>query len=79
MAAKLKMLNSQKLLLELLVAFLEPDQKYEFELFVEVVNGIKLLIIFTKSSVLDVWMGSKYTSTFRKYWKVKDFVISSNT
>ena len=54
MAAKLKMLNSQKLLLELLVAFLEPDQKYELELFVEVVNGIRLLIIFTKSSILDV-------------------------
>ena len=54
MAPKLKMLNTRKLLLELLVAFLEPDQKYDLELFVEVVNGIKLLIIFTKSSILDV-------------------------
>ena len=66
------MLNSHKLLLELLVAFLEPDQTPEMVLFVKIVNDIKLLNVFTKSSFLDVWIGSKYTSTFWKYWKVKD-------
>ena len=44
------------------------------ELFVKLVNGIKLLTIFTKSSVLDIWMGSKYTFVFWKYWKVKKFI-----
>ena len=56
---KLKMLNSEKPLLELLVAFLEPGQTSKMELLVKIANGIKLLTIFTKSSVLDIWMGSK--------------------
>ena len=43
------MLNSQKLLLELLVAFLEHDHTSEMEFFVRTVNNIKLLTIFTKS------------------------------
>ena len=73
------MLNSQKLLLELLVAFLEHDHTSEMEFFVRTVNSIKLLTIFTKSSILDTRMGSKYTSTSWKYWKVKHFVISLNT
>ena len=51
---KLKMLNSQKLLLQLLVAILEPGQTSEMELFVTIANAIKLLTIFTKSSVLDI-------------------------
>ena len=75
---KLKMLNTQKLLLEVLVAFSEPGQTSKMELFVKIVNDVKLLTIFKKSSILDVWMGSKYTSAFWKYWKVKDFVISLN-
>ena len=50
----IKMLNSHKLLLELLVAFLEPDQTPEMVLFVKIVNDIKLLNVFTKSSFLDV-------------------------
>ena len=56
---KLKMLNSEKPILELLVAFLEPGQTSKMELLVKIANGIKLLTIFTKSSVLDIWMGSK--------------------
>ena len=74
----LKMLNSQKVLLELLVVFLEPGQTFKAELFVKIVNGIKLTIL-TKSSIFNVWLGSQYTSTFWKYWKAKDFVISMNT
>ena len=50
----IKMLNSHKLLLELLVAFLEPDQTPEMVLFIKIVNDIKLLNVFTKSSFLDV-------------------------
>ena len=60
------MLKSQKLLLELLVLFSEPGQTSKTELFVKIVNSIKLLTIFTKSFNLDTWMGSKYTSAF---WK----------
>ena len=37
---------------------------------------LKLLTIFTKSSILDIWIDSKYTYVFWKYLKVKDFVIS---
>ena len=69
-------MNSQKLLLKLLVVLLEPGETSKMELFVKIVNNIKLLTIFTKSSILDIWMGSKYTSVFWKYLKVKDLVIS---
>ena len=48
MAAEAKNVESQKLLLKLLVAFLEPSQTSKIELFVKIVNGIKLLTIFTK-------------------------------
>ena len=76
---RLTMLNSQKLLLKLLVTFLKPSQTSKMEIVVKIVNGNKLLTIFKKSSILDVWMGSKYTSVFWKYLEVKDFVISLNT
>ena len=69
MAAKAKNVNSQKLLLKHLVAFLELSQTSKIDVFVILVNVIKLLTIFTKSSILDVWMGSKYTSVFWKYLK----------
>ena len=32
------------------------------ELFAKMVNGLKLLTVFTKSSILDVWQGSEYDS-----------------
>ena len=47
------MLNSQ-LLLKRLVTILEPSQTSKMELFVKIVNGIKLLTNFEKSSILDV-------------------------
>ena len=50
----LKMLNSQKVLLELIVVFLEPGQTFKVELFVKIVNGIKLLTILTKSLIFNV-------------------------
>ena len=54
MAAKAKNVNSQKLLLKHLVAFLELSQTSKIDIFVILVNVIKLLTIFTKSSILDV-------------------------
>ena len=47
----LKMLNLKKLLLKLLV---ELSQTSKMELFVKIVNSIKLLTIFTKSSILNI-------------------------
>ena len=47
------MLKSQKLLLKLLVGFLEPSETSKMELYVKIVNDIKLLTIFTESSILD--------------------------
>ena len=59
-------------------AFIETFSGVFMEPFVKIVNGIKLLTIFTKVSVLDVWLGSKYTC-FLKILEKKDFVISLNT
>ena len=47
-------MNSQKLLLKLLVVLLEPSETSKMELFVKIVSDIKLLTIFTKSSILDI-------------------------
>ena len=30
------------------------------ELFVKIVNGLKLLAIFGESTILDIWQGSEY-------------------
>ena len=54
MAAKAKNVELKKLLLKIFVAFLEPSQTSKMEFFVKIVNGIKLLTMFTKSSILDV-------------------------
>ena len=51
------------------------------ELFVKIANGMKLPTIFTKGSILDVWLGSKYTCFLKilEKKKKKDLVISLNT
>ena len=36
----------------------EPNQALKMELFVKIVNDKKLLTIFAKSSILNVWLGS---------------------
>ena len=36
------------------------------EIFVKIVNGVKLLAIFAKGSILDVWIGSKSVSVMGK-------------
>ena len=40
----------------------EPSQKSKMELFAKIINGLKLLNILTKGSILDIWLGSEYTS-----------------
>ena len=36
------------------------------ERFAKIVNGRKLQTIFTKTSILDIWQGFKYTSNFKQ-------------
>ena len=48
----------------------EPKQTSKMELFAKVVNGLKSLTVFVKSSILDVWIGLMHTKT--KFY-FKDF------
>ena len=43
-------------------AYSESCQKSKMELFVKIVNGLKPLTVFKKSSILDAWQGSEYVS-----------------
>ena len=43
-------------------AYSEPSRTSKMELFAKIVNSRTPLIIFTKSSILDVWLGSEYAS-----------------
>ena len=50
-----------------LKVYLEPIQTSKIELFVKIVNSLMPLTILTKSSILDVWLGSKNaTKSFNK-------------
>ena len=42
----------------------EWSQTSKMELFAKIVHGVQLLTIFSKSSILGVWLGSKYASHF---------------
>ena len=68
-AAKAKNVELTKAFIEAFSGVLENSQTSNMKLFVKIVNGIKLLTIFTKSFMLNAWMGSKYTSIFWKYFK----------
>ena len=48
------------------MAYSEPSQTSKMELFSKIVNGGKLLAIFPKSSILDVWQGSEYAFEYRR-------------
>ena len=37
------------------------------ELFTQIVNGLKPVTIFVKSSISDVWLGSEYASDIYRY------------
>ena len=39
--------------------YLEPSLISKMRTFVKIVNGLMLFTIFTKSSILDIWLGSK--------------------
>ena len=57
--------------------YLEPIQIFKIELFVKIANSLMLLTILTKSSILDVWLGS--TKSFNKsFFKFNIFKISSD-
>ena len=45
-------------------AYSEPCQTFDQELLAEIVNFWRLLVIFAKISILDVWLGSEYTSSW---------------
>ena len=55
-------------------AYSEKYQTSKMERFVKTVNGVKLLIIFAKRSILDVWQGCEYASllvkSFDNVWQV---------
>ena len=39
-----------------------PDKYLRWSYFVKIINGWKPITMFVKSSILDVWQGSEYTS-----------------
>ena len=58
-------------------AYSEPSQTYKMVYFVKTVNSWKPLTIFPKSSILDVWLGSKYSvplDSFSKRGKIHSFL-----
>ena len=40
----------------------EPSQISKIECFTKIVNDSKQLVIFAKSFILDIWLGSEYAS-----------------
>ena len=50
-------------------AYSEPCQTPKIELFVKIVSGWKLLTIFAKSFILDIWRGSEYASDPNEWLK----------
>ena len=45
----------------ILEAYSEPCQVSKMEFSVKIVNNLKLLTIFAKNSILDIWQGSEYS------------------
>ena len=62
--------------LDIAEAYSEPCQTSEAKLFEEIVKVWKLVVIFVKSSILDVWHGSEYTSAYYKVCKLHWAYIS---
>ena len=52
-------------------AYPEPSLISKTELFVRIVYMFQPFIIFAKSSVLDVWLGSEYSSVYHEFPKLK--------
>ena len=57
-------------------AYSEPYQISKMEFFAKIFNGLKLLTVFAKISILDIWQGFEYffewfniiIGTFLKNW-----------
>ena len=45
-----------------------PSRASNMELLAKIVNGWKPFTVFAKSSILDVWLGSEYTSAVKHLW-----------
>ena len=43
-------------------AYSEPCQTSKMEVFEKITNGFSFLVIFAKSSILDVWQDSEFAS-----------------
>ena len=54
---------------------LEPCQTSKTEHFATRVNGWKLLTIFAKSSILDVWQGSEYASPWVLFFIIMMYAV----
>ena len=48
-------------------AYSERCQTSKMETYVKIVNGLKLLIVFAKKSILDVWQDSEYKPLYYKH------------
>ena len=53
-------------------AYSEPCQITKMKRFVKIINGVQLLEIFVKSSILDVWLDFEYASVqhWNHSWKI---------
>ena len=52
-------------------AYPKPSLVSKLELFVKIANMFQPFIIFAKSSALDVWLGSEYSSVYHEFPKLK--------
>ena len=43
----------------------EPCQTSKMEFLAKIVHGFKLLIVFVKNVILDVWQGSEYVPSLK--------------
>ena len=50
----------------------EPSQTSKMERFVKTVKDLQPLSIFTKYSIVDVWLGSEYTPVLQSSTKMQD-------
>ena len=44
----------------------EPRETYKMDLFAKIFSGFSQLIVFVKTSIPDVWLGSEYLSADSK-------------
>ena len=57
-------------------AYLEPRQTFRKQFFAKIVHDLKLLIVFAKDSISNVWQGSKHAVCIVMYILYGLFPIS---